>query len=134
MPLNLPIILTWLRIAMIPLVVGLFYIPFNWMSMPLRDTIAALAFIIAAACEQEKNNNTQGQTSREYLETQRTDRTHPGTEYFTPQQGAGRLGWNSAVDGWIWPRLAITSFHSHPGLRHTGELCWCFLDGRYGLE
>ncbi len=48
MPINFPIALTWLRIAMIPLVVALFYIPSSWLSMPLRDAIAALAFIIAA--------------------------------------------------------------------------------------
>jgi len=48
MPVNVPIILTWLRIAMIPLVVALFYLPSQWLSLPLRDTVAALAFIIAA--------------------------------------------------------------------------------------
>ena len=48
MPINVPIILTWLRIAMIPLVVGLFYLPESWMSVPTRDTFAAWAFIIAA--------------------------------------------------------------------------------------
>ncbi|KGE00276.1 CDP-diacylglycerol--glycerol-3-phosphate 3-phosphatidyltransferase [Achromobacter sp. RTa] len=48
MPINVPIILTWLRIAMIPLVVGLFYLPDSWMSVPTRDTLAAWAFIIAA--------------------------------------------------------------------------------------
>ncbi|CAP43597.1 CDP-diacylglycerol--glycerol-3-phosphate 3-phosphatidyltransferase [Bordetella petrii] len=48
MPINVPIILTWLRIAMIPLVVGLFYIPGTWMAEPARDTLAAWAFIIAA--------------------------------------------------------------------------------------
>jgi len=48
MPVNIPIILTWLRIAMIPLVVALFYVPPDWLSLPLRDTVAALAFIIAA--------------------------------------------------------------------------------------
>lgn len=48
MPINVPIILTWLRIAMIPLVVGLFYIPPGWMAEPTRDTLAACAFIIAA--------------------------------------------------------------------------------------
>ena len=47
MPINGPIILTWLRIAMIPLVVGLFYLPESWMSVPTRDTLAAWAFIIA---------------------------------------------------------------------------------------
>ncbi|WP_459614746.1 CDP-diacylglycerol--glycerol-3-phosphate 3-phosphatidyltransferase [Bordetella sp. 2513F-2] len=48
MPINIPIILTWLRIAMIPLVVGLFYVPESWLAMPTRDTLAALAFIVAA--------------------------------------------------------------------------------------
>ena len=48
MPINLPIALTWLRIAMIPLVVGLFYLPDQWLSIPVRDTIAATAFVVAA--------------------------------------------------------------------------------------
>ncbi len=48
MPLNLPILLTWLRIAMIPLVVGLFYLPETWLSLPVRDTWAAWAFVVAA--------------------------------------------------------------------------------------
>ena len=48
MPINVPIILTWLRIAMIPLVVGLFYLPDSWMAVTTRDTLAAWAFIIAA--------------------------------------------------------------------------------------
>jgi len=47
-PMNLPIALTWLRIAMIPLLVALFYIPSAWISVPLRDTVAAAAFIVAA--------------------------------------------------------------------------------------
>ncbi|NYT66449.1 CDP-diacylglycerol--glycerol-3-phosphate 3-phosphatidyltransferase [Alcaligenaceae bacterium] len=51
MPMNFPIALTWLRIAMIPLIVGLFYIPHDWLSTPLRDTIAALAFVIAAVTD-----------------------------------------------------------------------------------
>ena len=33
---------------MIPLVVGLFYLPESWMSVPMRDTLAAWAFIVAA--------------------------------------------------------------------------------------
>lgn len=48
MPLNIPIVLTWLRIAMIPLLVGLYYLPESWMSVPVRDTTASLAFIFAA--------------------------------------------------------------------------------------
>lgn len=48
MPFNLPIALTWLRIAMIPLIVALFYIPESWLAIPMRDAVAAAAFIIAA--------------------------------------------------------------------------------------
>jgi cardiolipin synthase len=48
MPMNLPIALTWLRIAMIPLIVGLFYVPVDWISVPVRDMVAAFAFIVAA--------------------------------------------------------------------------------------
>lgn len=49
MPLNTPMILTWLRIALIPLVVVLFYIPESWVGgEAVRDTVAALAFIVAA--------------------------------------------------------------------------------------
>jgi len=33
---------------MIPLVVGLFYLPEGWLATPVRDTVAALAFIVAA--------------------------------------------------------------------------------------
>jgi cardiolipin synthase len=48
MPLNIPILLTWLRVALIPLVVGLFYLPSDWMSMPDRNVAATSVFIVAA--------------------------------------------------------------------------------------
>ena len=48
MPLNVPIVLTWLRIAMIPLVVGLFYLPNFWISIEVRDALASFAFVVAA--------------------------------------------------------------------------------------
>jgi len=48
MPVNVPIVLTWFRIAMIPLVIGLFYLPENWLAVSTRDTLAAAAFIFAA--------------------------------------------------------------------------------------
>lgn len=48
MPLNVPIVLTWLRIAIIPVFVALFYAPYEWLPTTTRDTIAALAFILAA--------------------------------------------------------------------------------------
>ncbi|TAN26089.1 MAG: CDP-diacylglycerol--glycerol-3-phosphate 3-phosphatidyltransferase [Castellaniella sp.] len=51
MPFNFPIALTWLRIAMIPLLVGLFYIPDTWLSMGARDMVAAAAFVVAAVTD-----------------------------------------------------------------------------------
>ena len=48
MPLNIPILLTWLRVALIPLVVGLFYLPSDWMSMTDRNLAATSDFIVAA--------------------------------------------------------------------------------------
>src|SRR5690606_34366865 len=51
MPFNIPIALTWLRIAMIPLIVGLYYLPDAWTGSGWRDTAAALAFIVAAVTD-----------------------------------------------------------------------------------
>ena len=34
MPLNLPNLLTWLRIVLIPLFVGIFYFDKSWVSLP----------------------------------------------------------------------------------------------------
>ncbi len=48
MPLNLPIALTWMRIAMIPLIVGIYAIPGDWVPVPVRDIAGTTAFIIAA--------------------------------------------------------------------------------------
>ena len=48
MPLNIPILLTWLRVALIPLVVGLFYLPVVWMPLPERNLAATAVFIVAA--------------------------------------------------------------------------------------
>lgn len=51
MPFNIPILLTWLRMALIPLVVGVFYLPDPWLS-PFGKAVAATAiFIIAAATD-----------------------------------------------------------------------------------
>lgn len=51
MPLNIPIVLTWVRIAMIPLLVALYYLPPSVLSEFSRDLIAALAFIFAAVTD-----------------------------------------------------------------------------------
>ncbi|MDP2830098.1 MAG: CDP-diacylglycerol--glycerol-3-phosphate 3-phosphatidyltransferase [Sulfuricellaceae bacterium] len=48
MPLNLPILLTWLRILLIPVFVGMFYLPTAWFSSHEVNYIAALIFAVAA--------------------------------------------------------------------------------------
>ena len=48
MPFNLPILLTWLRVAMIPLVVGVFYLPDGWLTVFHQGIAATAVFIIAA--------------------------------------------------------------------------------------
>ncbi len=51
MPLNLPIALTWLRVAAIPLLVTIFYLPASWLSMPEKNTLATGLFIFAAVTD-----------------------------------------------------------------------------------
>ncbi len=48
MPFNVPIFLTWLRVALVPLLVGIFYLPRSWMSLYAQSLTAALIFIVAA--------------------------------------------------------------------------------------
>jgi cardiolipin synthase len=48
MPLNFPILLTWLRVALIPLVVGVFYLPTPWLPVADRNLAATAVFIVAA--------------------------------------------------------------------------------------
>src|SRR3954463_4436415 len=48
MPFNIPILLTWLRVALIPLVVGVFYLPVTWLT-PFEQGIASTAVFIVAA-------------------------------------------------------------------------------------
>ena len=48
---NIPIALTWLRIAMIPLLIAIFYVPAAIMTPEVRDASAAIAFIIAAVTD-----------------------------------------------------------------------------------
>jgi cardiolipin synthase len=51
MPINIPILLTWLRVALIPLVVGVFYLPHGWLT-PYEQGLASTAvFIIAAVTD-----------------------------------------------------------------------------------
>lgn len=48
MPLNLPNLLTWLRILLIPLMAGVFYLPHGWITPRDADLLAAAAFGVAA--------------------------------------------------------------------------------------
>jgi cardiolipin synthase len=48
MPLNVPILLTWLRIITIPLVIGVFYAPQSWLTSWQQNLIATALFIAAA--------------------------------------------------------------------------------------
>ena len=51
MPLNIPILLTWLRVAMIPLIVGVFYLPDSWMSLFDKGLASTAIFIVAAVTD-----------------------------------------------------------------------------------
>jgi CDP-diacylglycerol--glycerol-3-phosphate 3-phosphatidyltransferase len=51
MPFNLPIFLTWLRVATIPLVVGIFYLPDSYLSFPEKNLWATIFFIGAAVTD-----------------------------------------------------------------------------------
>ncbi|HYD78424.1 MAG TPA: CDP-diacylglycerol--glycerol-3-phosphate 3-phosphatidyltransferase [Paucimonas sp.] len=48
MPFNIPILLTWLRVALIPLVVGVFYLPDAWLSPFAKGLASTIVFIVAA--------------------------------------------------------------------------------------
>ena len=48
MPRNLPNYITWLRILMIPLIVGVFYVPDAWLHMENKNIAATIIFVFAA--------------------------------------------------------------------------------------
>lgn len=48
MPINIPNLLTWFRILLIPLVVAVFYLPADWLTHQERNLAAALMFAVAA--------------------------------------------------------------------------------------
>ncbi len=48
MPMNLPILLTWARIVLIPVFVGLFYLPDAWLSPHDKNLAAAAVFLLGA--------------------------------------------------------------------------------------
>src|SRR3954451_9730214 len=48
MPFNLPTALTWLRIVLIPVFVGVYYLPDAWLSPPHKNWLAMSVFALAA--------------------------------------------------------------------------------------
>jgi cardiolipin synthase len=51
MPLNLPNLLTWLRIILIPLFVGIFYFEKSWVSASNQNLVATVIFVGAAVTD-----------------------------------------------------------------------------------
>ncbi|ELX09469.1 MULTISPECIES: CDP-diacylglycerol--glycerol-3-phosphate 3-phosphatidyltransferase [Oxalobacteraceae] len=51
MPFNIPILLTWLRVALIPLVVGVYYLPTTVLPVADQNLAATLVFIVAAVTD-----------------------------------------------------------------------------------
>jgi len=51
MPLNVPIALTWLRILLIPIFVGILYLPSHFIGSSTADLVAMLIFVLAAATD-----------------------------------------------------------------------------------
>ncbi|HTS52667.1 MAG TPA: CDP-diacylglycerol--glycerol-3-phosphate 3-phosphatidyltransferase [Burkholderiales bacterium] len=51
MPLNVPNLLTWLRILLIPAFLAVFYFPDTWLTGPEKDLTATVLFAVAAATD-----------------------------------------------------------------------------------
>ena len=48
---NIPIILTWTRIGLIPVFIGVFYLPDTWVSMAQKNWLAFIFFVTAAVTD-----------------------------------------------------------------------------------
>ena len=48
MPFNLPNLITWSRILLIPLIVGVYYLPDPWLSIAAKNIVATSIFVFAA--------------------------------------------------------------------------------------
>jgi CDP-diacylglycerol--glycerol-3-phosphate 3-phosphatidyltransferase/cardiolipin synthase len=48
---NIPTLLTWLRIILIPLLTAIFYFPEDWLSFPWQNVFATAIFVAAAATD-----------------------------------------------------------------------------------
>jgi CDP-diacylglycerol--glycerol-3-phosphate 3-phosphatidyltransferase/cardiolipin synthase len=51
MPLNLPNLITWLRIILIPLLIGIFYLPDSWLSAEGKNVASCAVFVVAAVSD-----------------------------------------------------------------------------------
>jgi len=51
MPMNWPNLVTWLRILLIPLIVGVFYLPDGWLSPSAKNVTATAIFVFAAVTD-----------------------------------------------------------------------------------
>lgn len=51
MDFNVPNALTWTRILLIPLFVGVFYAPGHWLALPGQNLFATVIFVLAAATD-----------------------------------------------------------------------------------
>ena len=51
MPFNIPILLTWLRVALIPLVVGVFFLPPDWLTPHEQGIASTVIFVVAAVTD-----------------------------------------------------------------------------------
>ncbi len=50
-PINIPMILTWARIAFIPLIVGVFYLPDVILTPHMKNLLACVMFVVAAVTD-----------------------------------------------------------------------------------
>ena len=51
MPFSIPILLTWLRIVLIPLMIGVYYVPEAWIVEVGRNLAATLIFVLAGVTD-----------------------------------------------------------------------------------
>ena len=51
MPLNIPNLLTWARILLIPAFVSVFYLPADWLMPPRQNLLATVFFVVAAVTD-----------------------------------------------------------------------------------
>jgi CDP-diacylglycerol--glycerol-3-phosphate 3-phosphatidyltransferase/cardiolipin synthase len=48
---NVPNLVTMSRIILIPLIIGLYYLPYDWLSYHEKNTVATIVFIVAASTD-----------------------------------------------------------------------------------